>query len=617
LFHSQIIEKLNMKKKLILSVASCVLFLLVLFISTGPFKHHSLLAEVKNLFHQSDKPLNLTNSASIDKLNKDAFALRHKDLLKTINKADSALVLAKEINYYFGIAESNRVKGVGHYYLNEIDLAVKSYVEALKYFKLIKDIKNEANVYNDIGNLYKGINYQKSLEYYKKALKIVVRQYDEELIARIYFNIASAYQNNKKFKDALYYFEKSNEIFIKHKDTISILLNLLNTGIVYSKFKNYDEAETRLLKVIERSQNNKLYKFITESNITLASINIEKKKFNEASKYIQEGLKYSKLEKNLGSEQNLLYIAYKLEQKKKNYPLALEHLNKAYLHNSLLLSKHKSDNIGKTSSYYTQLQKLQENELIIARQKFQETKYWWIITLIISIVLLSVIIGLFVYFIFQRKKRKKELEIQSTITTLEQKALRATMNPHFIFNVMNSIQYFIGIKESKAALQILTGFARLIRKHLELCLKNTISLSEEIHYLNLYLSLEKIRFAEKMNYSIHIDKEIETEEIMIPSMLIQPFIENSIWHGLMPKERGGFIKLDFKYHNNYLTISIKDNGIGIANSIKNRTQVHISRGLELIKERINLLNLLNEAYIQISQSQTGKSGTIVIIKIAV
>lgn len=606
-----------MKKKLILSVASSVVFLLILFLSPIFFWYKSLLGEVNNALYKSDKLINMTDSACIDQLNKEAFILRHKDPLKTIYKADSALALANSINYYFGIAEANRVKGIGHYYRNETDLAIKSYVEALKYFKLIKDLKNEAKVYNNIGNLYKDINYYKALEYYKKALSIARYQNDEGLIAGLYFNIASAFQNTENYQGALFYFEKSNKIFVKNKDTTSILQNLLNTGIVYSKIKDYDMAEAQLLNAIIGSQNIQFYKILTESYVALASINIEKKRFAEAAKNIREGFKYSNLWNNSESKQKLLYTAYSLEQKKKNYSKALGYLKEVHQHDSLLLSENKSDNIEKTSSYYSQLQKIQENELIIARQKFQEAKYWRIFTIIISMVLFALIIGLFVYFIFQRKKRKKELEIQSTIAALEQKALRATMNPHFIFNVMNSIQYFIGIKESKVALQILTGFARLIRKHLELCLKNMITLNEEIHYLNLYLSLEKVRFAEKMNYSIHIDKEIETEEIMIPSMLIQPFIENSIWHGLMPQENGGFIKLDFKYHNNFLTISIKDNGIGISNSIKTRTQSHISRGLDLIKERVNLLNLVNEGYIQISQSQTGKSGTVVIIKIAV
>ncbi|HQS51887.1 MAG: diguanylate cyclase, partial [Sphingobacteriales bacterium 39-40-5] len=185
-------------------------------------------------------------------------------------------------------------------------------------------------------------------------------------------------------------------------------------------------------------------------------------------------------------------------------------------------------------------------------------------------------------------------------------------------NVINTIQYFIGINESKAANQILTGFARLMRKHLEICLKNNITLFEEIQYLNLYLSLEKIRFAEKMSYSINIDDAIDAEEIIIPSLLIQPFIENAMWHGLLPKEDGGWIQINFIRIDNLLSIKILDNGIGISNSSKSKApSQHTSRGLELIHERVHLLNKINKTSIHITQTQTGEAGTEVIITIPI
>jgi len=293
-------------------------------------------------------------------------------------------------------------------------------------------------------------------------------------------------------------------------------------------------------------------------------------------------------------------------------------LKEVYRHDSLQLSKIMTDNIDKTSLHYLQIQKIKRNELIIAQQKYKETQFWWVITIIVSIVLLSVLIGIVVILYSQKRKQKKELQTQNTIAILEQKALQAMMNPHFVFNVINSIQYFIGINESKAANQILTGFARLMRKHLEICLKSSITLLEEIQYLNLYLSLEKLRFADKMNYAINIDEEIESEEITIPSMLIQPFIENAVWHGLLPKEDLGYISVDFKYQEDMLSIKILDDGIGISNSTKSKSAgKHTSRGLQLIHERIHLLNKINKTSIHISQRQTGESGTEVLISIPV
>ncbi|MGY0041416.1 sensor histidine kinase [Pedobacter sp. NJ-S-72] len=136
--------------------------------------------------------------------------------------------------------------------------------------------------------------------------------------------------------------------------------------------------------------------------------------------------------------------------------------------------------------------------------------------------------------------------MKNKILMLEQQALQAMMNPHFVFNVMNSIQHYINTKDTSSANKILTGFARLIRKNLDICTKSFISIEEEIEYLSLYLTLEKKRFGEKFNYTIHVSEEIDQDETMIPSMILQPYIENAIWHGLMPKEDGGKISIVIK-----------------------------------------------------------------------
>ncbi len=126
------------------------------------------------------------------------------------------------------------------------------------------------------------------------------------------------------------------------------------------------------------------------------------------------------------------------------------------------------------------------------------------------------------YFVLRKIRRRKDIEIENRITMLEQKTLQGMMNPHFIFNVLNTIQYFINQDDSKEANRILTLFARLMRKHLEICLKSSITLEEEIEYLSLYLSIEKIRFAEKMDYEVNISENINPEEIILPPLLIQP-----------------------------------------------------------------------------------------------
>lgn len=239
----------------------------------------------------------------------------------------------------------------------------------------------------------------------------------------------------------------------------------------------------------------------------------------------------------------------------------------------------------------------------------------WIITLAVLIILISVGAVLIWYFLREKKRKKEELIIQNKITTLEQKALHAMMNPHFVFNVMNSIQHFVNQADLKAANQVLSVFAKLARKHLEICMNSTISVQEELVYLKLYLDLEKIRFLDKMNYDISIDKDIDTDEIIIPSMLIQPFLENAIWHGIMPKHEGGHISIKFDVDDSDLLVKITDDGVGILNSEKLKKTRHVSRGMALIRERIGLLNRLSKREISINQRQTGDFGTEIMIRI--
>ncbi|WP_410220821.1 two-component regulator propeller domain-containing protein [Pedobacter sp.] len=243
---------------------------------------------------------------------------------------------------------------------------------------------------------------------------------------------------------------------------------------------------------------------------------------------------------------------------------------------------------------------------------------WWFICIII--VLAACLLYLIASDITKRKKNKEQeqLLLRNKVLMLEQKALQAMMNPHFVFNVMNSIQHYINTKNTSSANKVLTGFAKLIRKNLEICTKSYINLEEEIEYLNLYLSLEKYRFGNKFNYHIIINDEIDKDETYIPSMLLQPFIENAIWHGIMPKEEGGTVTIEIgllEKESDCLLIKIIDDGIGIENSLKNKQKSHQSKGMSLTLERINLLNKIEAKSIRFKVQQNGNWGTTVTINI--
>ncbi|WP_317170968.1 sensor histidine kinase [Pedobacter planticolens] len=248
----------------------------------------------------------------------------------------------------------------------------------------------------------------------------------------------------------------------------------------------------------------------------------------------------------------------------------------------------------------------------VLEKHFWQTWWFIIILLIVGAYLLYVI----TVRITKRQKNKEQEQLlnKNKILMLEQRALQAMMNPHFVFNVMNSIQHYINTKNTSSANKVLTGFAKLIRKNLEICTKSYINLEEEIEYLNLYLSLEKNRFGDKFSYNIAVDEKIDKEETLIPSMLLQPYIENAIWHGIMPKEDGGEVKINIDQKDeDYLWIKIIDNGIGIKNSLSTKNSAHKSKGMDLTQERINLLNKIEAKPIQLYIEQNGNSGTTITI----
>ena len=165
------------------------------------------------------------------------------------------------------------------------------------------------------------------------------------------------------------------------------------------------------------------------------------------------------------------------------------------------------------------------------------------------------------------------------------------MNPHFIFNSLNSIQHYIIQEDAENANLYLAKFAQLIRRILDNSKKKQISLREEIDTLTLYLNLEKLRFEDNFDFELIKSKNLDQNEIMIPPMLTQPFVENAIWHGLMPLKGKGLLKIKFILLGQIMTISIEDNGIGRKKaSQRKRIGGNTPTGLKNVTERIALLN---------------------------
>jgi ligand-binding sensor domain-containing protein len=259
---------------------------------------------------------------------------------------------------------------------------------------------------------------------------------------------------------------------------------------------------------------------------------------------------------------------------------------------------------------------------------YKETVFWKNARFIIvaSFVVVGLILLLTITVISAIRKREKiKTQLNKQYANIELKALQAQMNPHFIFNCLNSIQHFIIVNDEISASKYLTKFSMLMRKFLEHSKSNIVTLQEEVELLRLYVELEALRSKNKFNFHLKIATDIDIFNIEIPSMLFQPFVENAITHGLLNLDRKGTLILSFELEEGYLVGKIEDDGVGRvkAGEIQSETfKDHASRGMEIINDRIAVLNYIENIKIEVEvidkiNNNNEPAGTTVIIKIPI
>ncbi len=265
--------------------------------------------------------------------------------------------------------------------------------------------------------------------------------------------------------------------------------------------------------------------------------------------------------------------------------------------------------------------KQQARMTIIIAPPYWLTWWFWLVMIFCLSFLVYIIIKLRVRHV--RKEEKVKAGYEKELMNIEAKALRAQMNPHFVFNCLNSIKALMQEEETEKGVKYLTTFSKLIRTLFNNADKKEISLYDEIETCRFYLQLEAMRFDAAFNYTINTDPEIDLKSVNIPALIIQPFIENAIWHGIVPGGAGGNIRLDIGRNNDYVEIIVEDDGIGREVSQQNKSNTrltHDSKGVNLTQSRLELDNLLKQRHAKIEiidkKDEMGNAlGTKVIIKI--
>jgi len=229
---------------------------------------------------------------------------------------------------------------------------------------------------------------------------------------------------------------------------------------------------------------------------------------------------------------------------------------------------------------------------------------WWFILLV------AFVLFLLIYFLFRyrliniKRKQREDFERKVEMSKIELKALRSQMNPHFVFNSLNAIQHYIFNTRSDEAIKYLNKFARLVRIILNNSDKPTVTVGEDIEALKLYLELEQMRFEEKFDYELIIDPTVDPDYDIMPPLLMQPYVENAILHGLNPKSEKGKLTIRLYSEKNFLICTITDNGIGREKASEIRRTMpfrkHKSLGMKITEDRLRILNEINNSQLSVT-----------------
>lgn len=436
---------------------------------------------------------------------------------------------------------------------------------ALKYFQLslaiAEKIKNKQRVFNSldyIGLIYSGKgNITEAKKHFLKAYYLVKDGNDTSHIAHFLLRIANSFAREKQTDSALFYCQKANNIVGKQVNQQLKRRILSSFSEIYFTKEKFSTALTFAKEALEISKKANYQSQMASDYHFLYKIYKALNKSDEALHYFEQYVAIKDSISSTTSKKHLLEQKLKYEFEKKELLSSNEHIKKINLIN-------------------------------LQRERQNKHKNNWLI----FSGALTILIALGGGFLYAYQKQSHHISEQKN-HILRQKLQLSQMNPHFIFNSLNAIQNYIFKEDRLEAGIYLSKFSELFRQILNFSRKDYITLGEEIDFLNNYMELQQIRFQDKLSYRIIIDPAINREIVYVPPMLAQPFIENSIEHGILNKEGKGYVYISFSKKENVLAYEIEDNGVGLekAQELKKKLRVsYESLSTMITKERVKDLN---------------------------
>ena len=541
------------------------------------------------------------------------------DIHSAQSRFDKAIKYAlKRAQYYQATGDLSKyweaIEALGWVYLETGDLERVFYYQRLVY-QFALETKDTIKLYTSLlafGELYERIeDFSTSLNYYRQALQI---DNQKTKALRIYYgweiwiwtHFAEMFCQLNQFDSAWHYYQK-----LKPKETDRYFrIYLVSIGDYYRMKGHYELALKNLLEglALHRQMNDR-------NEIMRALVKISKTHSNmhndtAAIRYAQEGLLLAlqtNAKQHIRDAYQVLYTAYD----------RLNNVDSAYWYYKRHITMNETVTSNQTKAKFAAFQFEQKIQLLNKEKEVQQAKLQRValqknIALISALILIIFGITLLRNIMLKRKNdkhlrvlaenelqieklesEKRQADLRHQAIEMELQALRAQMNPHFIFNCLNAINHFILKNETERASDYLTKFSRLVRLVLQTSSRKTVALAEELDMLQIYIELEQMRFKQHFIYTIDHDPMLDTEAILVPPLLLQPFVENAIWHGLMPSNKTGHLSITIELSDDVLNCTITDNGIGRhkAALLKSKTSTqNKSLGIQITANRLKMLS---------------------------
>lgn len=586
-----------------------------------------------------------TDTQRVAVLNELCWELAGADPEAALDYGAEALELSRSKGFMDGEATAHAYLGRTHKVMGQFPIAIEHLSKALALEKGLGDVRGQAINHNELGNTYKHMaDYPSSLHHFQEASRFFEQSGEEQSLASVKLNkaylhqfleeyreaiglcsevlaiqtrsgnakgagracicLGISYVNLEQLDTALLHYERALAIFKPMNDPTLMPAVLNNIGVVYGMLGQFSKAIVVTERSIAISDSLGHTNNVAIGYSDLGDVHMDA---GEPELAIESFNKSLALAKETGSAWVSMNV---LERKSK----ALQVLGKFELaFNTRLEYEALKDSIHSTENEEQLLQlregfEAEKREEEIARLKLEKEAAEaqadlrsFLLGSVIVLLILLVASG-FLYMIHRKSKENERLAV------LEQKALRSQMNPHFIFNSLNSIQRLYVEGDLDKANDHVADFAKLLRMILENSGRSTISLADELEALDLYLELEKMRANGQIECVLSVEESIDQNNTMVPPLIIQPFVENAIWHGILPKDDNGKIEVELKMAGDMLICTISDNGIGIEESRKNKTASHESKAMRITAERLGAANA-------IKAEQLAKGGTRITMKI--